>query len=265
MNNINNENSHVKVQGIIRKLNHNSKNVRKQRNMYERPPESSEDFRTPCYSHSPEDMDILNIALKSDFIFSSLHENELKPLIDAFEPCTFKAGDVIINQGDVGDYFYILKDGEVNCTVDGKIVKTISERGSSFGDLSLLFSSLRAASVIAINEINSLFRVDRKTFQYLLKLQTKKSSDEKISLLRGIPFLENLPTYAINKLANNMIPYKFEENEIIIKKGDVGEKFYILHIGKLLCKDISVGNTTFDDKELGPGDYFGYVLSSFLC
>jgi CRP-like cAMP-binding protein len=58
-------------------------------------------------------------------------------------------------------------------------------------------------------------------------------------------------------LARAMTPYICQPGNVIVKKGDDGDAFHIVHEGRLKVTDISVGGTKFDDVILGPGDYFG--------
>lgn len=229
---------------------------RQPKNMYQLPLDS-DDFKLPVYYHNHDDERTLTSSLKINFIFSSLKDHEIKSLLHAFEPCEFKKGEVIIQQGDVGDYFYILNDGKVRFTVNDITVGETSEKGASFGELALLYSCPRAATVIAENNINHLLRVDQRTFRLTLRNQTERSTQDKKTLLKSIPFLENVPNASITKLAHNMTPRIFKQDEVLVRKGDIGDKFYVIQEGALTCKDITVGNKSYEDLPLGPGDYFG--------
>lgn len=57
-------------------------------------------------------------------------------------------GEVIITQGDVGDTFYIIAEGEVAIQVNHVQVGSL-ESGSYFGELALLSNERRSATVIA--------------------------------------------------------------------------------------------------------------------
>lgn len=70
-------------------------------------------------------------------------------------------------------------------------------------------------------------------------------------------FLKDLTGQDLKKLSSVMTPRVFQENELIVKKGDVGDAFYVIQEGTVLVKDISVGSTVYEDQTLGPGEYFG--------
>ena len=59
----------------------------------------------------------------------------------------YPEGKNIIFEGDQGDKFFIIREGEVKCTKNGKEVSDRLGRGDFFGELALLSSDKRAATV----------------------------------------------------------------------------------------------------------------------
>jgi len=225
------------------------------KNIYQKPLFAQPDFEPPKFHHSDDEIESINKALQKNFVFSDLGQKELIPFMEAFEKCTFKAGEVIITQGDKGDYFYIIYRGKVVFEVNGKKVGKAG-KGNSFGELALLYTCPRAATVTAYKDA-TLFRVDQNTFRYILQNQTKKSLQEKLDLLRGIEFFSQLSNYDLEKLSKVMVPVVFSPGDYVVRKGEMGNEFYVIQEGEILIKDISVGSTTYADQRLGPGEYFG--------
>ena len=60
---------------------------------------------------------------------------------------SFAKGDFIIKQGDKGDNFYILDEGECDISVEGKGSVMTATKGIAFGELALLHNAPRAATV----------------------------------------------------------------------------------------------------------------------
>ena len=80
-------------------------------------------------------------------------------------------GKKIIQQGDVGDFFYVIEEGTVNFFVDGDVDPVGScSNGESFGELALLYDAPRAATCIATTK-TILWKVDQQTFRILLARQ----------------------------------------------------------------------------------------------
>jgi MFS family permease len=72
------------------------------------------------------------------------------------------AGDVVIREGEAGEWFYVIEDGRVAVTIDGR---PVSERGPGehFGEIALLRNVPRTATVTALEPLR-LLAVARPTF-----------------------------------------------------------------------------------------------------
>lgn len=60
----------------------------------------------------------LSKAIAKNVLFSHLDENERSDIFDAMFPVNVLPGEVIIQQGDEGDNFYIIDSGEVEVRKD---------------------------------------------------------------------------------------------------------------------------------------------------
>ncbi len=84
-----------------------------------------------------------------------------------------KPGQLVIRQGDPGDYYYIIKSGRVNVSrkseKDGKVV-VLSElaEGEGFGEEALVSGAPRNANVIAVTP-GTLMRLAKPDFDELLR------------------------------------------------------------------------------------------------
>lgn len=99
-------------------------------------------------------------------LLEELSEVEAMTLSDALTTIQFDAGDVIIEQGQPGNNFFIVESGKVDCVKDGNVVASL-EAGSYFGEIALMFDKPRQATVVAM-EYSVVLSLDRKTFQRLL-------------------------------------------------------------------------------------------------
>ncbi|XP_062429124.1 cGMP-dependent protein kinase 1-like [Rhea pennata] len=88
-----------------------------------------------------------------------LSDTHLSKLLDAMEERTFAPGHVIIREGDEGQNFYIVLQGEVRVSreVDGKeTVIRVLGAGEHFGEISLLRNVRRTASCQAQGEVTCI-------------------------------------------------------------------------------------------------------------
>jgi cAMP-dependent protein kinase regulator len=213
-------------------------------------------YTPPVYKKTDSEVETIKKNIKESFFFDDMTPREQSAFIDAFEPTQVAKGTEIIRQGEAGDYFYILGEGEVTFLINDETVGT-AQKGASFGELALLYASPRAATVRAESEPTKLFRVEQKTFRSLLQKQTKIMEAEKVRLLKSIDFLKEIGGLDKKRLAGAMAPKNFEPGTSLVKKGDEGDAFYVIHEGEVKVTDISVGSTKFDDITLKAGDYFG--------
>ena len=214
------------------------------------------DYKAPVYEKTATEISIIEYNIKENFFFDDLEPAALKEFIDALEPTVVSKGTEVIKQGEKGDYFYIIGGGNVSFLIDEQVVGT-AEKGGSFGELALLYSSPRAATVRVDTEDTKLFRVESKTFRSLLQNQTKRMESEKRRLLKSIDFLKEVGAIDMRRLARAMRPIHFEPGTCLVKKGEEGDAFYVIQEGELEVTDISVGSTSFEDIVLSAGDYFG--------
>ena len=94
--------------------------------------------------------------------FASLPEPTLERLAAAAERAQVSAEADVVTQGDAGDRFYIVADGELGVTVDGAEVATLHD-GDHFGEIALLRDVPRTATVRARRD-STLLVLDRDDF-----------------------------------------------------------------------------------------------------
>mmetsp|Transcript_31308 Transcript_31308/g.65477 ORF Transcript_31308/g.65477 Transcript_31308/m.65477 type:complete len:719 (+) Transcript_31308:1083-3239(+) len=215
----------------------------------------SEDFVIPNFPKSDVAVHFIDESLADNFIFASLTKEERRLLIDAMKADAVPAGTIIIQQGDIGDYFYVVEDGQISFAVDGNHVGACT-RGASFGELALLYNCPRAATCIA-NTDCKLWKVDQRTFRYMLANNNASQQKDVLDVLRKVQFLTELDENMLLKIADALTTVNFQTGERIINKGDVGEVFYILKEGRVKVHDIGFGDSQYVDQILGPGDFFG--------
>jgi MFS family permease len=95
-------------------------------------------------------------------LFAPLSPPVLERLaLDAHE-LRVPAGQVVIEQGAQGDSFYVIADGEVDVSIDGRHVRRQS-LGEGFGEIALLRDTPRTATITAV-EPSTLIAIDREAF-----------------------------------------------------------------------------------------------------
>eukprot|EP00931_Biecheleriopsis_adriatica_P117887 TRINITY_DN93368_c0_g1_i1.p1 TRINITY_DN93368_c0_g1~~TRINITY_DN93368_c0_g1_i1.p1 ORF type:complete len:831 (-),score=185.78 TRINITY_DN93368_c0_g1_i1:160-2652(-) len=102
--------------------------------------------------------------LKQVELFTRLPEDQLPTLALACKETIFRSEEVVIRQGDEhGDAFFIIKSGEANVDVSGKLVATLGS-GDYFGEICLLRDEARTATITAKTSLVTLM-ITRKLFE----------------------------------------------------------------------------------------------------
>ncbi|CAM9389879.1 unnamed protein product [Ascophyllum nodosum] len=104
-------------------------------------------------------------------ILEELTEYEKLTIADALNEESYQDGDVICTQGEVGDAFYIIKQGsasviQTDALGDSQEVARL-DTGNYFGEVALIFAQPRGATVKAVGQLQ-LLSLDRRTFKRVM-------------------------------------------------------------------------------------------------
>ena len=126
-----------------------------------------------------------------------------------------EAGDMVIKQGDDGDFFYVVEEGAYHALIDiedGSMKKVFEYNGDgNFGELALLYNMPRAASIQVApgppasqaQTAGSLWAMDRQTFRKIVlksafqKRKMYESFLESVSLLQHLEVI-HVPVASVN-------------------------------------------------------------------
>merc|ERR1719208_803436 len=192
-------------------------------------PITEEDVASYVKKVVPKDyktMASLSKAIAKNVLFSHLDENERSDIFDAMFPSNAMPGEIIIQQGDEGDNFYIIDQGEVEIYVGGEKVLSIGE-GGSFGELALIYGTPRAATVKAASDVK-LWGIDRDSYRRILMGSTIRKRKMYEEFLAKVSILENLDKWERLTVADALEATSFEHGEAVVKQGEPGDDFYII-------------------------------------
>lgn len=116
--------------------------------------------------------DWLKVMMKSP-TFRALPPSNIAELLQRLEPMSVHAGDIIIRQGDKGDYFYMINDGTALVTRnpdndEDSVEMAELNFGATFGEAALISDSPRNATISMMTD-GLLLRLSKDDFNILLK------------------------------------------------------------------------------------------------
>mmetsp|Transcript_5339 Transcript_5339/g.9536 ORF Transcript_5339/g.9536 Transcript_5339/m.9536 type:complete len:770 (+) Transcript_5339:30-2339(+) len=208
---------------------------------------------------------IKDMIAKSDklqVLFGHLADESVLSVIDAMKPQTVDAGTNLITQGEEGDNFYIVDEGQFDVFVQrgdappGKVLEYGS--GDMFGELALMYNAPRAATVKALSSAK-VWALDRESFQLMLTTAENVRKSQYEDFLSKIEMFQVLTKYELSQLSDMLESEPFDGGEDIISQGDEGRYFYLIEEGEAKAY-IDGENGEIEVKHYKePGEFFGEV------
>eukprot|EP00929_Paragymnodinium_shiwhaense_P054733 TRINITY_DN27430_c0_g1_i1.p1 TRINITY_DN27430_c0_g1~~TRINITY_DN27430_c0_g1_i1.p1 ORF type:complete len:798 (+),score=182.01 TRINITY_DN27430_c0_g1_i1:90-2483(+) len=236
-----------------------------------------------------EDISFMSKAIHGNenlqMILGDLPESKVEQLLRTAWLQTVPEGEKIIRLGDThASFFYIVRSGsfEVWDNADPDAPESydlgldaglgsesprspkrtasrtvlpvrVMEVGSCFGELALLYRTPRTRTVKAQVE-SEVWVMERRDFKGVLMSQEDEEADKLVTILNAVHVLDSLAEDEKRELANALVDVHFEQDEVILKQGDVGETFYILTEGQV---SIDVDGKKVRELQGPPAQYFG--------
>ncbi len=134
--------------------------------------------------------------------FKNMPPANIKALLEKMETIIVEDGEVVVKQGDEGDYYYVLTEGEALVTRTVELATL--NAGASFGEEALVSDAQRNASV-TMKGNGMLMRLSKQNFNALLKepmLARVSPDDARVSANKGAVWLDvrHAKEYAFSRL-----------------------------------------------------------------
>ncbi|EJD54058.1 camp-dependent protein kinase regulatory subunit [Auricularia subglabra TFB-10046 SS5] len=247
---------------------------------------SDSDANIPFDPKTPEQTARIKHAIKDCFLFRELNDDQEARVIAAMSEHLPVSGEVLIRQGDEGDFFYVTESGlfhvfardahhgsddhplppafnnAANINGASPYGKKVAEiRGSSyFGELALMYAQARAATVVCV-EAGTLWKIDRVTFRIIVLNSRHRIREMYKTFLRDVPLLSALNDEDRGKIADALQPKEFADGEAVVVEGEKGESMFFIEAGEAVAtKRLPNDQGEVDEVVVchyKKGDYFG--------
>lgn len=192
---------------------------------------------------------LIREAVNACVLFRDLTDEGRNELVDAFRRVDAVLGEVLIREGDWGDLFYVLQEGQCEAfkrSSEGAV--KVYGPGGSFGELALMYNVPRAASVKVVSSKAVTWAVDRMTFKTVsvqFKMLRQKQYED---ALRKVRMLSLLSSEEIGRLIDSVEERVYGENQTAFSRGETGNEVFILIEGKATyATDSEQGTATVGD------------------
>ena len=214
-------------------------------------------------------------AVRDNPLFEGLPDETRAVLVSSMTRVEVPAGHDIITQGDENaEHFYVLESGaatvrvkpdkerdddvsattsgagEVSASGDvssdvgggsndtGPVVATL-RAGDAFGELALLYRCARAATVRASFDA-TLWALSRDVYVTVKRARETAARAFKRELVNNVKALRALDEPSRAKIADALKKATYERNERVVRKGDPGDRFFVVADGALDVTDPDV-------------------------
>ncbi|CAK55705.1 unnamed protein product (macronuclear) [Paramecium tetraurelia] len=188
--------------------------------------------------------------------FESLTDDQKAAIPSALINLNFKAGEIIVNEGDQADSFFIIKKGEIQISRGGKELR-IMKAGDSLGEQALQSNSVRGATAKAIKEDAVVLALARDDLTRILgdKIQFIMYSNLQRWAFERHPILNKLTKLQVERIVSNMQQIQKKAEELIIEKGQPCREVIIVLQGSIKYgKEVFEKGQMFGDKFLDQGE-----------
>ena len=218
------------------------------------------DVRVQAYPKAEPVMALLAAAVARSLLFAPLSSPERATLLHSMTPVTCAAGAVVLRQGDAAaDKFYVLEKGAAVATVattvkgggeekengsdergaaekagnegaaEGRVVARYGP-GASFGELALLYSAPRAATVTATAP-SKLWVLDAAVYAAVRRAAAAAAASRRAALVRSVPLLSPLSDASRAVVADALERVEVADGALVFAQGEAGDALYLVDEG----------------------------------
>ncbi|KAF8558835.1 camp-dependent protein kinase regulatory subunit [Imleria badia] len=254
--------------------------------------DSGHDDPLPVYPKTPDQLRRIKASIANNFIFRDLDEEQETGVLNAMQERNVNKDEVVIRQGDVGEYFYVVESGLFHCYIHPEPLpptwltdnpsSTVSSQadkflqpgyhpvygrkvmeckpGNSFGELALMYGHPRAATVQAM-EPSTVWALDRITFRTIILKAAHRRRTMYEHFLSTVPLLSSLEPGERSKIADALVSRVYPDGEPVVSQGEMGDTFFFVEDGEaIVTKKQRCEEEEWREIAVGrlkKGDYFG--------
>lgn len=166
-------------------------------------------------NHDFDDYELIENCLAKHFFMRCLEEDARAEIIKEMSLCKIDADTYVFRQDSMGNFFYIIKEGECELFINEDYIKNIRS-GESFGELALLHGAPRSGSVKTIG-ITYVWCLERRNFRKIVDHINYMNFEENKRFINSIPILMNIENDLKSMLASNLIKVYYDKDKVIVK------------------------------------------------
>merc|ERR1711970_1284290 len=199
---------------------------------------------------------LIRSAIMDNDFMKNLEMSQINEIVNVMVPMEYAKNSQIIREGEAGTLVYVMEEGKVEVSRDGKMLSMMVS-GKLFGELAILYNCKRTATIKAATNCK-LWAIDRASFQTIMMRSGLEKQTKYTSFLKEVPTFKGLPEETLIKIADVLEEYTYKEGQCIIRQGAIGVTFFIINAGRVKVT-MKEGGSAEDKfiRNLHKGDFFG--------
>lgn len=166
-------------------------------------------------NHEFEDCELIDNCLFKHFFMRCLEKEARMEIIKEMSLCKIDAETYVFKQDSMGNFFYIIKEGECELFINENYIKNI-KAGESFGELALLHKAPRSGSIKTV-AVTYVWCLERRNFRKIVDHINYINYEENKRFINSIPIFVNIENDMKSILASNLIKEYYDKDRIIVK------------------------------------------------
>jgi predicted acylesterase/phospholipase RssA/CRP-like cAMP-binding protein len=214
-------------------------------------------------------MDYLDFITSLPF-FSKLHRETIQALASSLEEKNLSSGEVLVNQGDSGQTFYLVASGKLTatsrCAKCGDTSTKDLGPGDYLGEMTLLRGQNYGA-IVAAAEDSSILCLHKASFEQLLEIHPELIqawADELLAHFRQAQSSLAL-TRVFGELDENILAslqqklewHHLDSGDVLFRQGEPGNEMYVVIQGRVRFAVEDGSGASRDLGEIGAGECVG--------
>ncbi|MFQ5578692.1 MAG: cyclic nucleotide-binding domain-containing protein, partial [Anaerolineae bacterium] len=208
-----------------------------------------------------KDAQIQNIPL-----FADLNSKERRALGKEFKLEQYRRGETIFAKNSHGDALYLIEEGRISLSTDGKTTLATLGPGSLLGEAEFFQGTphamtARAATDVAVSVLDSDSLATLIGNDPYLGIRLSQTLGAPLAHMTGylagqlaaIPVMKPLSNNERTLIAEKLVAREYEANQAIYRSSDAATGLYLIQEGVVRL----IGESDDDYTELGDGDIFG--------
>ncbi|GJQ86005.1 hypothetical protein Trydic_g14949 [Trypoxylus dichotomus] len=199
-----------------------------------------------------QELDVIKRAIsQNEFLKNILNDKQIELIAEAMFPEEVHEQETIIQEGDEGSLMYVSHFGTFWVVINNKKVNSFSHP-TIFGELAVLYKAKRMATIKAMSK-GKVWVIHRDVYQQILIQEARQHENELITFLKNVPNVNKLSEDKLKTITQILKTEFFPPDTVIVREGEIGDKFYIIHAGAASVTREIEGKVA----DLAKGAFFG--------